>query len=168
MAVHERILRWTEGKDLEALFGPGTQAEDISFTRHSLDTCDCAREFAWSRASAPESRVEVPVSSPVICSHHSPMWDDMHKHHRHIVEENQHKNRAHAVMVEALPVRHKREVKDQDGNVVVHDPKHGIRFFYSAERELHFDLDHIPEADRVRVQEAFDRRFTSRRTFVKK
>lgn len=168
MAVNERILRWSEGKDLELLFGAGTRVEDISFCAHHLDTCDCIREFAWSRASSEDDRREVPISTPTLCEHHAHMWGDMHKHHDHIIEENRHKNRAHAVVLEALPTRHKREVKDRTGVVVGHDSHELIRFFYSADRELHFDLEHIPEVDRVRVQEALDRNFAKRRTFVLK
>lgn len=168
--VPERIRIWIETSkiDLE-VFGPGTRPQDISFCAHHLDTCECIREFAWSRASSGDNRVEVPISSPNLCKHHDHLWHHgVEVHHQRVVEENQHKNRAFALMMEHLPPHLKIEHKNKEGAVVGFSPHKHIHFFYSADRELHFDLDHVPEIYRAKVQSEFDRNYTSRRTFVKR
>jgi hypothetical protein len=168
--IPERIAFWIRetGIDLEAVFGPGTEPGHISFCAHSPDTCGCTREFAWSRASHEDTRVEVPVSSPKICEAHSHLWQDMHDHHHSVLRENQHKNIAYDVCTMNLPPQMRHEHKDETGAVVGYSPTTPLRFFYSDKRELHWDLDHIAEIHRAKIQDAFDREFKSRRTFVKK
>lgn len=148
--------------DLEALFGADTTHEHLNLTRWSPDTCDCQIEFLWHKDSAEDDRYAHGLSIRS-CPIHEKVGTCAHTHFEHILGENQHKNHAYAHIVRHLPQHH--VTVREDGT---RDPKLRITHSYSPDRELHFDLFHIPEVDRRRIQQELDKEFTSRRTFVKK
>ena len=167
--VDPRLVRWSKGQDLEALFGYGTTVEDLSSCAHYLDTCECVREFLWSRKSPPEDRREVPLSSPNVCTHHAHLAGDMGRHHECIVVENVHKNCCYHEIVDLVPAKYNVRRVDPLTGAESQDLAVAPVLRFNADRELEVELPLAMRSDvaiKAKVQDHFDRTSVSRRVKV--
>jgi hypothetical protein len=76
----------------------------INTTRWSPDTCGCVLEYSWDTESPPATRIHTAHIVHQACPFHAAADKDAHL--AAVTTENQHKNRANAVLTRHLGPRH--------------------------------------------------------------
>ena len=93
----------------------------IHTTLWTPDTCGCSIRYSWDTESSEDERVHDFHSVEKICADHSGLMKD-NTHYKHVLAENQTKNKVHGAILEHIPRLKKQGVQPDGTTFDVLDP----------------------------------------------